>query len=57
MQKLSEPLNKYLLKLVNAESDREYWKNYMTIPIPKVELPKKVPLSAGIYNMIREFRI
>lgn len=43
-QQLSEPLNKYLLKLVNKEAEMEY--NYEKVPIPKVQ---RIKVKKGIF--------
>lgn len=56
-QYLSEPLNKHLIKLVNQESEQDWGKRDEKVPFPKYEKPKKVELTVGIWNLIRQFKI
>jgi len=52
-QPLSEPLNKYLIKLVNKEANEE-WSKQESPTLPPYEKTKVKPLSAGVYNLVRQ---
>lgn len=53
-QHLAEPLQKELLKLVNREANKEWANNSENGKLIEINREKVEPLSAGVWNFVRQ---